>query len=474
MISKRYQLTPTESTFSSYEKYTIPSYDQAIITKMMSTFRRIGSEDDTYYVNVRNYAKQVSNYCYNMLQNAIKKFGNARVYAVVNFTCHSTVSVSDGYGNQEFSFARNLGRIDINNFQDFQKYFINGTIDAFNSVNGKDYIICYGFNNIELNVVKHNPFHGSSYTELPACVKNSKSVINIKNADNKCFLYSILASRHEIASHPERVSHYEKFMNELQWKETDFPMAINKIPFFEKKDNIKVNVYAIDEDSVTSKISLYRSKSQNKEEINLFLHDKHYSYIKNWSRFSGGKQEHVCPNCFWKYKNDQFYKRHLENCHKLNENGSMVIMPKDKIVKDKISGKEINIKPQTMFSDYKKQKQVPVVMYADFECNLEPFHASPDKTKRHDINNRKGVLAVHKPNTFRLHIETKLDLGIELDYVYTGEDCELKFIDLIVNQLEQKIQDKLKACCDRHPTPVWTEMEEIDFQKQELCIFCNK
>ena len=261
-------MTPTESTFSSYEKYTIPSYDQGIITKMIATSRRIGSEDDTIYVemtpnDVRNYAKQVSNYCYNMLQNAIKKFGNARVYAVVNFKCHSTKSDSDDYGNQEFSFARNLGRIDIYNFQDFQKYFINGTINAFNSINGKDYVICYGFNSIELNVVKHNPFHGSSYTELPASVKNSKSVINIKNTDHKCFLYSILASRHEIASHPERVSHYEKFMNELQWKETDFPMAINKIPYFEKKNNIKVNVYAIDEDSVTSKISPYRSKSQN-------------------------------------------------------------------------------------------------------------------------------------------------------------------------------------------------------------------
>ena len=100
----------------------------------------------------------------------------------------------------------------------------------------------------------------------------------------------------------------------------------------------------------------------------------------------------------------------------------MVIMPKDKILQDKVTGKEISIKSQTMFSDYKKQKQVPVVMYADFGCNLEPFHAYPDKTKRHDINNRKGVLAVHKLNTFRLHIETKLDLGIELDYVYTGED----------------------------------------------------
>ena len=88
MISKRYKFTPTESTFSSYEKYTIPSYDQGIITKMIATSRRIGSEDNTIYVemvpnDVRNYAKQVSNYCYNMLQNAIKKFGNARVYAVV-------------------------------------------------------------------------------------------------------------------------------------------------------------------------------------------------------------------------------------------------------------------------------------------------------------------------------------------------------------------------------------------------------
>ena len=242
-ILKRYQMTPTESTHSSYEKYIIPSYDQGIITKMIATSRRIGSEDNTIYVemttnDVRSYAKQVSNYCYNMFQNAIKKFGNARVYAVVNFKCHSTKSDGDDYGSTEFSFARNLGRIDIYNFQDFQKYFINGTINVFNSINGKDYVICYGFNSIELNVVKHNPFHGSSYTELPACVKNSKSVINIKNTDQKCFLYSILSSRHEIASHPERVSHYEKFMSELQWKETDFPMAINKVPYFEKKNNI--------------------------------------------------------------------------------------------------------------------------------------------------------------------------------------------------------------------------------------------
>ena len=75
-ILKRYQLTPPESTFSSYEEYTIPSYDQGIIANMITTSRRIGTKDNTIYIemttkDVRNYAKQVSNYCYNMFQNAI-------------------------------------------------------------------------------------------------------------------------------------------------------------------------------------------------------------------------------------------------------------------------------------------------------------------------------------------------------------------------------------------------------------------
>ena len=47
IISKRYQMTPTESTFSSYEKYIIPSYDQGIIANMITTSRRIGTEYNT-------------------------------------------------------------------------------------------------------------------------------------------------------------------------------------------------------------------------------------------------------------------------------------------------------------------------------------------------------------------------------------------------------------------------------------------
>ena len=39
-----------------------------------------------------------------------------------------------------------------------------------------------------LNIVKYNPFKGSSYIKLPEELKNSsKGLINIKNEDNECF-----------------------------------------------------------------------------------------------------------------------------------------------------------------------------------------------------------------------------------------------------------------------------------------------
>ena len=153
-------MTPTQSTFASYEKYTIPSYDQGIIAKMLKR-SDCTSEDDCLYcgmdiMDVRKYAKQVSNYCYNVVQKTIKKFGNARVYAVVQFKCYDTSCQPTNYDDytvilvdpSEFISTQNLGRIDITNFQDFQNYLMSGILKEFNSINEQDYVICYGFGEI--------------------------------------------------------------------------------------------------------------------------------------------------------------------------------------------------------------------------------------------------------------------------------------------------------------------------------------
>ena len=84
------------------------------------------SEDDCLYCgmdygDVRKYAKQVSNYCDNVIQKTINKFGNARVYAVVQFKCYDTsYRPTDDDDNtviladpSKFINTQNLGRIDI-------------------------------------------------------------------------------------------------------------------------------------------------------------------------------------------------------------------------------------------------------------------------------------------------------------------------------------------------------------------------
>ena len=45
---------------------------------------------------------------------------------------------------------------------------------------------------LEVNTVEFNPTKGSSYIPLPDWISNKKAIINIKNKDDKCFLWCIL------------------------------------------------------------------------------------------------------------------------------------------------------------------------------------------------------------------------------------------------------------------------------------------
>ena len=48
---------------------------------------------------------------------------------------------------------------------------------------------------ISLKVYKYKPPRGGKYFPIPSWIKNKKAVINIKNDDDKCFLYCVQAAR---------------------------------------------------------------------------------------------------------------------------------------------------------------------------------------------------------------------------------------------------------------------------------------
>ena len=48
--------------------------------------------------------------------------------------------------------------------------------------------------NVYVNITSYSPIRGSCHIDTPARLANKKSLINIKNKDNRCFEYAIRAS----------------------------------------------------------------------------------------------------------------------------------------------------------------------------------------------------------------------------------------------------------------------------------------
>ena len=45
---------------------------------------------------------------------------------------------------------------------------------------------------LDLHLLEFDPLRSTSYIPLPTCIQNKKAVINIKNKDEKCFLWSVI------------------------------------------------------------------------------------------------------------------------------------------------------------------------------------------------------------------------------------------------------------------------------------------
>lgn len=97
-----------------------------------------------------------------------------------------------------------------------------------------------------VQVNEFQPITGSFYIELPNFLKRKHAMINVKNYDNECFKYAVLAALHPAADNPHRVSNYVKFADELKFEGIAFPVEVKSIVKFEALNpNISINIYNI-------------------------------------------------------------------------------------------------------------------------------------------------------------------------------------------------------------------------------------
>ena len=98
-----------------------------------------------------------------------------------------------------------------------------------------------------LVITEYRPLCGSSYIPTPKRLRNKHCIVNVQNADQKCFLYAILSCLYEPPINKNRVRNYTPYLNTLNVDSLTFPVQTTDIPQFERANpEISVNVLAVD------------------------------------------------------------------------------------------------------------------------------------------------------------------------------------------------------------------------------------
>ena len=57
-----------------------------------------------------------------------------------------------------------------------------------------------------LNIARYEPLKGSSYIPLPNALANKKTIINLKNDDNRCLEWALLSALYLDKNNPSKTS----------------------------------------------------------------------------------------------------------------------------------------------------------------------------------------------------------------------------------------------------------------------------
>ena len=254
-----------------------------------------------------------------------------------------------------------------------------------------------------VNITQYVPLRGRSYLPLPEELKNpKKGLINLKNDDNKCFLWCHVRHLNPQEKNANRIKLEDReFAKRLDYSGITFPVTVNQIPKIEKQNKININLFGYDK----SPYPIYISKARNIDHLDLLYIEKeeeevkqHYVYIKDFNRFmyhfsKHKEKKHFCKNCFQCFYSEDVLAKHITNCIEIN-GVQAVEMPKPYIDKNGVERA-----PCVYFQNHHRQLPVPFEIIADFECNTEKVSIckqSDSKSYTENIKSTRLVLMVIK------------------------------------------------------------------------------
>ena len=315
-----------------------------------------------------------------------------------------------------------------------------------------------------LHTTRWDPINAGSYIELPEVLKNKHAIINMKNQDEKCFMWCVLRALNPKNNHPERIdSDLKSKQDTINIQGIRYPASFRDIDRFEHLNpNISISVLGYNKEERVYPLRISKCTKRKHDIVLLLLKDgekSHYCLVKNISALLSSQinnkdhKRYFCLNCFNSFKYEDKLKEHKEYCYK-NESVN-IIMPQQ--------GTYLR------FKNFLHSEKTPFAIYADFESLIKPMdNCSPDPNKSYTKKYQK-----HKPISFSYYISSSIDgvfKPILRKYTKTKEE-DMDAMDVFIKWLEEDVKTIANI---EEKEMIFNEEDKKQFNKASDCWICGE
>jgi hypothetical protein len=272
------------------------------------------------------------------------------------------------------------------------------------------------------------------HIKLPSFLANRQTFINVKNRDDRCFLYALEALHHKRAGsivHRDRPSSYAE--HHFDFSECNWPVRPCDLPAFERVNaglNIAIDVFGLADESP---VVLHRSANRDDDDATRYQllvitrerddqqTDFHYVAITDFDAFVAlrthghGRARSICCRCFADFENDTALADHLSWCEKRAKAQSTLLPPPHRAFR--------------CFDDHASTVRKPFVVYADFESFNAPLPVDPSAPPSIACRQTKHIAA-----SFATHLVCAADPSLNRTFTRRYQSRVLDPVDDSVNE----------------------------------------
>ena len=377
-----------------------------------------------------------------------------KAHLIITLDFHRYVEYDDIRQEKTFhSLCEPILKTDnVDEFLSRAKIYIRHGLETYEKM-GSGWIFD-SFKSAYIDIAKYTPLSGG--VDIQSKVKKMRSVLNITNSDDKCFLYCLLAKLYPATGkNRDRHTSYIKHVDAINMGNVKFPVRIKDIRKIEKLNHLSIFVYEWNDDDNCAIPIKYGAGFGTEIDL-LYINNAengHYLLIKDFNSFMRYRTKYhhsmfYCKRCLHGFVKSTALTEHSERC-KQGEN-QIIITSEPGIIE---------------FKAYHKKERKNFVIYFDFESIVVPF----------DAVQGSSTIKYQKHLAYSYSVVTKSEFTDYKDDIicYTHDNPDIVTSSFIKDL--NKIYEKMMLCYKDNQHPIYMSKEdEKAFKNATHCNICQK